>query len=115
MSYFEAYQAHVGVHPQKFHKATLFQSPNLLLGLNCFEPGQSQPVHDHEGQDKFYLVVEGEGEFVVGQERQRAGPGLVVWAPAGVAHGVTNTGTTRLVVVMGIAPAPTAPAPGSSK
>ena len=106
MNYFEDYHAHVGVHPDKFYKATLFQSPRLMLGLNCLEPGQTQPVHDHAGQDKFYVVVEGEGEFVVGEERRRAGPGMVIWAPAGVAHGVTNAGVNRLVVVMGIAPAP---------
>ena len=106
MNYFEDYHTHVGVHPTKFHKATLFQSPRLLLGLNCLEPGQTQPVHDHADQDKFYLVLEGEGEFVVGDERRQVGPGLVVWAPAGVAHGVTNVGANRLVIVMGIAPAP---------
>jgi mannose-6-phosphate isomerase-like protein (cupin superfamily) len=31
---------------------------------------------------------------------------MVVWAPAGVTHGVTNTGTERLVLVVGIAPFP---------
>jgi mannose-6-phosphate isomerase-like protein (cupin superfamily) len=106
MTHVEDYRAHVGVHPNKFYKATLFQSPRLLLGLNCLEPGQTQPVHDHADQDKFYVVMEGEGEFVVGDERRRVGPGLVVWAPAGVAHGVSNPGLQRLVVLMGIAPAP---------
>lgn len=106
MNFFQHYQAYVGSHPDKFHKATLFRSPRLMLGLNCLEPGQTQPVHDHADQDKFYLVMEGEGEFVVGDERRQAGPGMVIWAPAGVAHGVTNSGTSRLVIVMGIAPAP---------
>jgi quercetin dioxygenase-like cupin family protein len=108
MSYFTHYQKHVGAHPSKFFKATLFTGPQLLLGLNCLEPGQSQPVHDHADQDKFYFVVEGEGEFVVGEERQAVGPGAVVWAPMGVAHGVTNAGAQRLVVLVGIAPAPQA-------
>lgn len=34
------------------------------------------------------------------------GPGLKVWAPAGVEHGVTNTRTQPLVLLVGIAPAP---------
>jgi quercetin dioxygenase-like cupin family protein len=34
------------------------------------------------------------------------GAGHVVWAAAGVAHGVENRGTARLVILMGIAPAP---------
>ncbi len=106
MSYFTRYQDHLGSRPDKFYKATLFQSPRLLLGLNCLEPGQVQAVHDHADQDKFYLVMEGQGEFVVGEATQTAGAGGVVWAPAGVPHGVRNTGAVRLVIVMGIAPSP---------
>jgi quercetin dioxygenase-like cupin family protein len=70
--------------PDKFSKATLFQSGRLLLGLNCFEPGQEQKVHAHADQDKFYFVLDGEGEFTVGEETRLAGPGTAVWAPAGV-------------------------------
>jgi mannose-6-phosphate isomerase-like protein (cupin superfamily) len=77
-----------------------------MLGLNCLEPGQSQHVHTHADQDKFYFVAEGTGEFVVGDEKRRAGQGMVIWAPAGVTHGVTNTGTERLVLLVGIAPFP---------
>lgn len=106
MTYFMDYRAHVGARPDKFYKATLFQSERLMLGLNCLEPGQTQHVHTHADQDKFYLVLEGEGEFVVGEEAQRAGAGVTVWAPAGVDHGVTNRGEARLVLLVGIAPAP---------
>lgn len=104
MSNFTHYQQHAGARPDKFFKATLFQSPRLLLGLNCLEPGQSQAAHDHAEQDKFYFVIEGQGVFTVGAETQTAGPGSVIWAPAGVPHGVENTGAARLVVLMGLAP-----------
>ena len=77
-----------------------------MLGLNCLEPGQSQHAHTHADLDKFYFVAEGTGEFVVGDQTRRAGQGMVVWAPAGVTHGVTNTGTARLVLLVGIAPSP---------
>ena len=49
---------------------------------------------------------EGTGEFVVGDERRSAGEGMVVWAPADVSHGVVNTGDSRLVLLIGIAPFP---------
>jgi quercetin dioxygenase-like cupin family protein len=104
MSNITHYRDHVGSSPTKFFKSTLFRSDNLMLGLNCLAPGQEQALHDHAGQDKFYVVVEGEGAFTVGEERQVAGEGVVVWAPAGVAHGVVNRGTTRLVLLVGIAP-----------
>ncbi len=60
------YRAHTGSHPDQFFKSTLFQSPRLLLGLNCLEPGQVQHVHTHIDQDKFYFVIEGQDTFVVG-------------------------------------------------
>lgn len=100
------YRDHVGASPGKFYKATLFHSEHLMLGLNCLEPGQMQPVHDHGDQDKFYAVLEGVGVFTVGNDEQTAGPGVVVWVPAGLPHGVRNEGTERLVLLMGIAPPP---------
>ena len=106
MTRFSDYRAHTGAHPSKFFKSTLYQSQRLLLGLNCLEPGQTQSSHAHVDQDKFYFVVEGAGMFTVGDETQPAGVGLVVWAPAGVEHGVTNMGAQRLVLLVGIAPAP---------
>ncbi|MGQ0602999.1 MAG: cupin domain-containing protein [Anaerolineales bacterium] len=104
MNNFTDYRQHVGAQPDKFYKATLFESRRLMLGLNCLESGQTQHSHEHADQDKFYFVIEGQGEFVVGDERRDVGAGGVVWVPAGVPHGVTNTGNTRLVVLMGIAP-----------
>jgi quercetin dioxygenase-like cupin family protein len=100
------YQDFVGAKPEKFYKTTLFQGQNLMIGLNCLEPGQIQSVHEHAGQDKFYYVLEGMGLFTVGDEVTEVGAGHVVWAAAGVAHGVENRGTARLVILMGIAPAP---------
>lgn len=106
MSTFADYREHVGSSLAKFFKATLFQSERLLLGLNCLEPGQEQHVHTHAGQDKFYFVVEGRGTFTVGDEVREAGEGWTVWAPDEVPHGVINTGDQRLVLLVGIAPAP---------
>jgi mannose-6-phosphate isomerase-like protein (cupin superfamily) len=87
-------------------KSTLFTSPRLLVGLNAFEPGQAHALHAHAGMDKVYSVVEGDGVFLLeGRELpMRAGDLLV--APDGVPHGVKNTGTTRLLVLAILAPAP---------
>ena len=105
-NYFSDYREYTGSRPEKFFKSTLFESDRILLGMNGLDPGQEQPVHDHEGQDKFYFVVEGDGVFEVREEAKAAGEGMVVWAPAGVDHGVRNTSGERLVLLVGIAPAP---------
>lgn len=86
-------------------KVDCFRSERLLVGLNCFEPGQTQAVHAHAGADKVYLVVSGKANFVVGQRIVTAGPGDLVLAPAGVPHGVESA-LARTVVLVAIAPAP---------
>jgi quercetin dioxygenase-like cupin family protein len=106
MEYVKRLADHTGAQPDKFYKTTLFRGDALLLGLNCLEPGQAQAPHAHAGQDKFYYVVEGAGRFQVGEAFASAGPGEVVWAPAGVVHGVSNDGQERLTLMVGIAPAP---------
>lgn len=90
----------------KMGKSTIFQSGRLLVGLNAFEPGQEHPLHAHAGMDKVYSVVEGDGVFLLeGRELQMHAGDLLV-APDGVAHGVRNTGSSRLLVVAILAPAP---------
>jgi mannose-6-phosphate isomerase-like protein (cupin superfamily) len=106
MDYVKQVADFVGVKADKFYKTTLFRSDALLLGLNCLEPGQVQKPHDHVDQDKFYFVVEGTGNFWLGEEKVEAGVGEVVWAPAGMVHGVANEGELRLTLLVGIAPAP---------
>jgi len=106
MSNFTHWRDHVGANPSKPFKSTMFRSERLMLGLNCLHPGQEQRLHVHGGQDKFYFVVEGRGEFVVGEERRTAEAGGVVWAPAEVSHGVVNIGDGQLVLLVGIAPWP---------
>jgi quercetin dioxygenase-like cupin family protein len=104
MSYYIDYRAHTGSRLDKPHKATLFESERIMVGLNCLEPGQTQPLHDHADADKFYFVVEGSGRFAVGGEMREAGPGTLVACPAGVPHGVENAGSVRLTFLTGIAP-----------
>jgi quercetin dioxygenase-like cupin family protein len=87
-------------------KADLFLGQHLFVGLNCFEPGQSQKVHVHGGSDKLYLVVEGKARITVGDETREVSQGAVVWAPADVPHGVERAlERTILLVAMGPPPA----------
>jgi len=90
----------------KMGKATLFEGSGLLVGLNAFEPGQAHAPRAHAGVDKLYQVVEGSGEFSVGEHVSRLERGGLVFAPAGVAHGVKNVGPGRLLVLAVMAPPP---------
>lgn len=96
--------AHARWQADKMGKATLFESGRLLVGLNCFEPGQSHALHAHAGMDKLYVVVQGEGLFLLeGREvPMRAGQLLV--APEGVPHGVRNNSGARLLILAVLAP-----------
>ena len=104
MSDFLDWREHAGSQPEKFFKTTLWQSDHLTLGLNCLEPGQIQKVHAHDGADKIYYVLEGEGHFTIGDEQRVARQGMLIVAPAGIPHGVTNNGRERLSLLVTISP-----------
>lgn len=98
------WREHVGANAEKFYKTTLWLGDHVMIGLNCLEPEQTQRVHAHDGADKFYFVLEGRGRFLVGDEESEAGVGALIIAPAAVPHGVTNSGSERLSLLVGIAP-----------
>jgi quercetin dioxygenase-like cupin family protein len=97
---------HAQWRPDKMGKATLFESERLLVGLNAFEPGQVHELHSHEGMDKLYYVLEGEGVFLLDGRQLATAAGDLLVAPEGVPHGIRNTGTGRLLVLAVLAPAP---------
>jgi len=90
----------------KMGKRTLYQSPRLLVGLNAFEPGQAHAIHAHEGMDKVYQVIEGEGLFLLDGRELPMKAGDLLVAPTGVPHGVRNTSDGRLLVLVFLAPSP---------
>lgn len=98
------WRSKAGTNPEKFFKNTLWQGDYLMLGINCLEPNQRQSVHAHTGADKIYFVLEGSGRFAVGDSEYEAGAGMLVVAPAGVSHGVVNSGNERLALMVAIAP-----------
>ena len=89
----------------KATKVDLVCGHHLFVGLNCFEAGQSQPVHHHSGTDKFYLVVSGKARMIVGDQDAIAEAGTVVWAPADVPHGVLEA-LEPTIMLVGMAPPP---------
>ena len=97
---------HAVFRPEKMGKATLFASERVAVGLNAFEPGQEHALHAHEGMDKVYHVLRGRGLFLLEGREEAMEAGTLLVAPAGVPHGIRNTGDERLVVLAVLAPAP---------
>ena len=105
--YFRDLAAAVSFDSAKAVKADLFAGDHLFVGLNCFEPRQTQRLHTDARADKVYRICIGRTMMSVGDETREAGPGTVVWAPADVPHGVREA-LERTVMLVGIAPAPPA-------
>jgi len=99
-------EEHAVFNAEKMGKATLFESPRILVGLNSFEPGQEHKLHAHAGLDKVYQVLSGRGVFLLEEREIAMEPGVMLIAPEGVPHGVRNTGRDRLVLLAILAPGP---------
>jgi quercetin dioxygenase-like cupin family protein len=106
VTYLSSPTTHAVWNAERMGKATLFESPHLLVGLNAFEPGQGHAVHTHEGMDKLYYVLEGRGTFLLDDREQETRAGEMLVAPAGVPHGVRNASDARLLLLAVLAPAP---------
>ena len=90
----------------KLQKVPVFTSERFLCDQYCVGPGQAQRVHTHEGEDKIYVVLEGEALFEVDGEQELLAEGSAVIARAGVPHGVRNESNTELVLLVMMAPKP---------
>ena len=90
----------------KMAKTTLVHGETLFAGLNCFEPGREHAAHAHAGQDKLYVVLEGDAEIQVGGGKRIVSVGGGAFAPSGVMHSVRNCGDQRLIVLAVLAPPP---------
>jgi quercetin dioxygenase-like cupin family protein len=98
------YRASINLTEEHYGKSTLFQNRQMLVGLNCFQPGQQMEKHGHSAQTRFYVVMEGTAEVQVGDELSTACAGNVIWVPAGNAHRIKNNGSESLVLMVGFTP-----------
>jgi len=90
----------------KMKKNGLFETERFFCDLYCFERGQSQAPHTHEGSDKIYYVIEGKGIFHIGEEERELSAGEIAMAPSGARHGVENRSAEQLVLLVFMAPKP---------
>ena len=67
----------------------------------------AQKRHTHDAQDKVYYVLKGAGRFSLGGTEETLKEGEALVAPAGVEHGLSNSGTDPLLILVLVAPPPT--------
>lgn len=72
---------------------------DLLSGTATIKPGlEIHPPHRH-AEEEFLMVIEGEGEWTVGEEVFPARAGDMLYAAAWDTHGIKNTGEIPLKFV----------------
>ncbi len=91
---------------EKMQKVPVFDTEKMFFDQYCLLPGQAQKIHTHAGEDKVYLVFDGEATVHVGGEEQVLREGQAALARAGTAHGVRNATDAPLVVLAVMAPRP---------
>lgn len=92
MSVAEALARLPGARGERF--AEVFEHGSLSVEI--YAPRGTDPQQPHT-RDEAYVVVEGRGEFVNGEERHPFAPGDFLFVPAGVVHRFENF-TEDLVV-----------------
>jgi quercetin dioxygenase-like cupin family protein len=91
---------------QKMQKSTVFESERYFCDLYCLKPGQDQRIHSHAESDKIYLVLRGKGLFhIAGEEKELVANEAVIARP-GQDHGVKNSSTEELVLLVFMTPRP---------
>ena len=77
----------------------------LMCATLVTPPGSGPPLHYHDNEDEWFVVIEGRVEFNVDGTLTEAGPGQCAYLPKGVPHAFRNTGDTPLRMVLHTAPA----------
>ena len=76
------------------------------------DAGGTYTVAAAPDEDRIFFVLSGQGRFTLGEEQIETKPGDAFGVPAGVKHGLTNTGTAALEMVALASPL-TAPNPSA--
>jgi len=74
-------------------------SARISMGTQEIPPGGKIPVHLHKREEEILFFHAGEGEVEVNGASQPIGPGMSVFLPPGVLHGVQNTGGLPIKLV----------------
>ncbi len=81
------------------------QAKSFALGYVTLDPeGGQVPWHNQE-QEEVYILLEGEAEMCLGEERRILKAGQAVHIPSGIFHQITNVGSTPAKMIYCYGPA----------
>ncbi|MCU1327115.1 MAG: cupin protein [Bryobacterales bacterium] len=73
------------------------QLKGMIAGSLLLDPGASpHPPHQHP-EEEFMLVTQGNGEIFVDGKTYQVGPGAMMYCAGNHFHGITNTGTDKML------------------
>ncbi len=90
--------------PEKITREMIGETPEMRVALMCLEPGQELTPHKAPMQLLMY-VVEGKGEFMVGDEVIEADEKTAIMCRPMVPHGFRASKGQRLAVMAVVTPA----------
>jgi mannose-6-phosphate isomerase-like protein (cupin superfamily) len=79
--------------------------------ISSYQPKGHVEVHAHETAEHVYYILQGEGIVELDGQRHLVSPGMVVFIPPGVEHGIANTGFEDLIFVVAASPPQDMPRP----
>ncbi|MDA0241255.1 MAG: cupin domain-containing protein [Proteobacteria bacterium] len=78
----------------------LMFSTKLESRMNCYEPGQITPMHQHPDEDELLYIVEGGGKFAFKDgEDLPVAVGDLICLPAGLEHRIEAVAENRMVLI----------------
>jgi mannose-6-phosphate isomerase-like protein (cupin superfamily) len=87
-------------------KKVPFENDKIVFNTYFLEPRQLLAFHKHPSTDELFYIVEGYGQFTVGNNQVMVSSGSAVYGPADTYHGVVNSGNDQMVLVSVQGPTP---------
>ena len=76
------------------------QLKSMVAGTLLLKPGmEPHPPHQHP-EEEFMLVTEGHGEILVGGKTYQVSPGSVMYSESNKLHGVKNTKSSAVALLL---------------
>jgi len=82
----------------------VFISPKLRGRFLRHEPGERGPFHSHDLGDELFLILQGQCEFAIDDDRAVLGPGQLCVARAGQKHEIQVIGEEPMIMFLVVAP-----------